>query len=69
MLCKFQAIMMNVALFFNAKFLPDRFCFFVLEKSSLSSDFFTPASKFLRDLNCSHSEIKFVARIKAVVSA
>ena len=58
---KFVAIIVNVLVFFNAKFSLDRFCAFRLEHSSTSqvtSSRFR--SSFLCDLYCSHSEVKLV---------
>ena len=55
--------------FFNANFLLDRLCAFLLEHSLTSQVTFSRfRSSFSSDLDCSHFEVKLVADIKAVAA-
>ena len=60
---KFKPIIVGVGRFY-AKFLLARF---VIEHFFLSSDFFMLHFLVLRDLNCSYSRTKSVAKTKAIV--
>ena len=66
---KFEAIILNVQVFFMQNFRSTIFCVFVLEHSVTSQvNFFTLQFFILNDFNCSHYEMKFVANIKVSVS-
>ena len=61
---KCGTIIVNVCVFFHANCLLDYFSAFVLEHSVTSQLPFSRFTSLLSDLNCSQSEIKFVANIK-----
>ena len=59
----------RVGLFFENVLL-DRFCSFVLEHSlTFQVTFSRFRSSFLNDLYCSYSEVKLVAKIKAIAAS
>ena len=62
---KFEAIIANI---FDAKFLLDRFTAFGELFMTLQVTFSCFFLSFLSYLNCSHSEVKFVAKVKAIVA-
>ena len=64
---KFEATVESACVVFYAKFLLYGFCAFLLDHSCVT--FSRLSSSFLSDLSYSLSETKFVAIIKAIVSA
>ena len=65
---KFGAIIVNVLVFFDAKFSLDCFCAVLLEHSLTSQVTFSRyRSSFLSDLYCSRSELK-LAEIKSIAA-
>ena len=51
-----------------ANFSLDRFCTFLLEHSLTSEETFSRFRSFLRDIYCSHSEVKLVVETKMIAA-